>query len=426
MRVYPKSWNLSPLNEVCDEVIDCINKTAPTVNYPTEFKMIRTTNVKEGRINTDDVKYVDEKTFRKWTRRFTPKKNDVILTREAPLGEVGLLRSNDKVFLGQRTMAYRANKKIMDQYFLYYSFQGYTLQSQIKSLGSGSTVEHLRVPDAERLKIALPPLANQKKIAAILTAYDDLIEINKRRIQILEKMAEEIYREWFVRMRFPGYEKKDFIKGIPKTWKVKRITNVDEFNFIQRNLDIFDDEKEYYATSEINGIHIDEPTDFITFKNKPSRAQYVPLLHSIWFARMKNTYKVFAISESNIHYKDRIVLSSGFAGFSTEKYIFPFLYMTIKSKNFHAMKDLYTTGATQESLTNDGLSKIKILLPDVSLLEDFGKTTYSLIDQMFNLQAINKKLGYTKDLILPRLISGKLPTDNLDIQFPPSMEEVNA
>ncbi|MBN1760063.1 MAG: hypothetical protein JW863_17185, partial [Chitinispirillaceae bacterium] len=113
-----KNWEISPLRNVCIEIIDCINKTAPSVEFETPYKMIRTTNVKKGRINLDEVRYVDEQTYLKWTRRSKLNKNDVILTREAPLGEVGLLRVEDNVFLGQRTMVYRANKNKLSQMFL--------------------------------------------------------------------------------------------------------------------------------------------------------------------------------------------------------------------------------------------------------------------------------------------------------------------
>lgn len=101
MNVFPKNWELKEANSVCEKIVDCINKTAPIVDYETPYKMIRTTNVKNGRINLDDARCVDEATFIKWNRRLTPKLNDIVLTREAPLGDVGLIRTNDQVFLGQ-------------------------------------------------------------------------------------------------------------------------------------------------------------------------------------------------------------------------------------------------------------------------------------------------------------------------------------
>ena len=223
---FPKNWQATTLDNVCLEIVDCINKTAPVVDFSTNYKMIRTTNVKQGRINLGDARCVTEDVFLKWTRRLLPKRNDVILTREAPLGEVGLLRTDEKVFLGQRTMIYRADPEQLDQVFLYYSLLGDLSQAQIRSLGSGSTVEHIRVPQAEKLKIQLPPILVQRKISAVLSAYDDLIENNNRRIALFEKMAEKIYREWFVRLRFPGHEGAAFHKGIPEGWEETRLSEL--------------------------------------------------------------------------------------------------------------------------------------------------------------------------------------------------------
>ena len=223
MKLFPNSWSLRPINEICAEVVDCINKTAPIVDEPTDFKMIRTTNIKGGRVDLEQVNYVTEKTFIKWTRRAAPRKHDVILTREAPLGEVGMLRTNDKVFLGQRTVLYRANNFDLNQWFLYYSLIGPVLQGQIRSLGSGSTVESPSRTTRGNAQSAIATLAAAEKIAAILSAYDELVENNKRRITLLENVAEETYREWFVRLRFPGHETVDITKGIPRGWQRKAI-----------------------------------------------------------------------------------------------------------------------------------------------------------------------------------------------------------
>ncbi|MFZ3382891.1 MAG: restriction endonuclease subunit S, partial [Candidatus Methanoperedens sp.] len=224
------SWDRVCIKDVCESIIDCVNKTATTVNEPTPYKMIRTTNVKSGWINLSEVKYVTEEIYRKWTRRGVPKKGDVILTREAPLGEVGMLRDNDTIFLGQRLVQYRADPTKLDNRFLLYSFQADDLQGQIKSFGSGATVEHMRVPDAEKLTIIFPSLTTQRKIAAILSAYDDIIENNTRRIKILEEMAQALYREWFVKFRFPGHEKVKMVESeigvMPEGWEVKKLEEV--------------------------------------------------------------------------------------------------------------------------------------------------------------------------------------------------------
>jgi type I restriction enzyme, S subunit len=179
----PNHWPEVTVAEVCSHIIDCVNKTAPAVTGPTPYKMIRTTNVRGGWVDVQNVKYVDEEVYRRWIRRGEPRPGDVILTREARLGEVGLLRSSEPIFLGQRLVMYRTDPAQLDNHFLLYSMIEDFVQNQIAALGSGATVEHMRVPDCERLRLRLPPLPTQQRIASVLSTYDRLIEKNRRRIQ---------------------------------------------------------------------------------------------------------------------------------------------------------------------------------------------------------------------------------------------------
>jgi type I restriction enzyme, S subunit len=170
-------WEQVRIDEACESIMDCVNKTAPKVQGPTLFKMIRTTNVRNGRVNLDSVNYVTEDVYKIWTRRQVPKRGDVILTREAPMGEVGMLLSDQKVFLGQRLVSYRADSTKLDNRFLLYAFRSQHLQSQIRALASGSTVQHMRVPDSKALLLSLPSVEEQRKIVA---ALDSLREATER------------------------------------------------------------------------------------------------------------------------------------------------------------------------------------------------------------------------------------------------------
>lgn len=169
-------WDFKPINELCIFAIDCVNKTAPVVEYKTPYKMIRTTNVKNGFIDLDTVRYVEKDIFDKWTRRSKPKYGDVILTREAPVGSVGRFVSKDNnVFLGQRLFHYRPNPELLDWNFLAYFLQSEAIQSKLDGMSFGATVDHITVEDAETLKIACPHISIQKKIGNILSNYDNLI-----------------------------------------------------------------------------------------------------------------------------------------------------------------------------------------------------------------------------------------------------------
>ena len=206
MRPNSDAWQRLPIVSLCEAHVDCVNRTAPVVNEPTPFRMLRTTNVRNGYVDAENVRYVTEETYKTWTRRLVPKRGDILLTREAPLGDVGKIRTDEAVFLGQRLYHFRPDPKKLDADFLLYSLLGQDLQSQIKGFGSGSTVEHMRLEDIPSLEFNVPRLLIQRLIAGILSAYDDLIENSQRRIKILESMARALYREWFVHFRYPGHE----------------------------------------------------------------------------------------------------------------------------------------------------------------------------------------------------------------------------
>ena len=214
------TWPVKPIDSLCELAVDCVNKTAPTVDYETPYKMIRTTNVKGGFVYLDEVRHVTEEVFLKWTRRSKPQYGDVILTREAPVGEVGRFTASDAgVFLGQRLFHYRPDPKKLDWNYLAYVLQSSPIQGRFKGMGFGATVDHVRVGDAEKLLIPCPPLIVQKRIGDILSAYDDLIENNRRRIQLLEQAARLLYKEWFVHLRFPGHEHAKVVDGGPEGWE---------------------------------------------------------------------------------------------------------------------------------------------------------------------------------------------------------------
>jgi type I restriction enzyme, S subunit len=393
MKLFPEHWKTDPVNQLCTDVVDCVNKTAPVVDGPTKFKMIRTTNVKGGRINLEECRYVDEATFIKWTRRIKPQRDDIVLTREAPLGEVGLLRSDESVFLGQRTMLYRANPKKLDQRFLYYSMLGPFVQGQIKSQGSGATVEHLRVPDAESFLVAYPPLDEQRRIAAILSALDDLITNAQRRISLLESMTDEIYREWFVRMRCP-VETSENADG-------KRLMSFDHLCELQRGFDLPDVNMQagdvpVIASTSIKGFHnvakVKPPV--ITTGRSGSLGTVLYVRRPAWPLNTSLWVKDFKGNSPN------------------------FVYFTLRELKL----EQFNAGAGVPTLNRNHLRSIKVRIPTPASQVKFDEVVDPILTTAEKLREASQKLIEMRDALLPRLISGKLRIDHLDIQFPPSMK----
>ncbi len=409
-----QNWEIKKVDEVCSEIIDCVNKTAPSIEGPTEYKMLRTTNVRDGWVNTEDVKYVDQPTYKKWIRRGKPKKGDVILTREAPLGEVGMLRSDDIVFLGQRLVMYRADPEKLDNRFLLYSMQDHYMQSQIKSYGSGSTVQHMRVPHCKELKIKLPPLKTQQKIASILSAFDDLIENNTRRIAILEEMARLIYREWFVHYRYPGHENDRLVDSgtelgeVPEGWDISKISDVVDTiggGTPRRKKDEYwsDGTIEWYTPSDLtaeNTMFIDNSGERINELGlKKSSAKIFPPQSVMMTSRA--TIGVISINTTK---------ASTNQGFITcvpndrlNKYQ---IYFWLKE--IMPLIEQYASGATYKEINKTTFRKIETVVPALEISKRF----YELVDpigrQIQTLQRQTQKLKETRDLLLPKLISGKV------------------
>jgi type I restriction enzyme S subunit len=189
-------WEVVELNTACDEIVDCINRTAPLSDEPTPYKMIRTTNVKNYKIIFNETRYVKEDIYKKWIRRLKPKKGDIVFTREAPMGEAGIITTNEDLFLGQRTMLFRPNNKL-NSYYLLYELMGTNIYRQISKMSSGSTVKHLSVPKCKKFKINLPPLPLQQKFAKTIEKIEAQKALYEEELKGFENLFESLLSDSF-------------------------------------------------------------------------------------------------------------------------------------------------------------------------------------------------------------------------------------
>ncbi|MBG5925783.1 restriction endonuclease subunit S [Providencia rettgeri] len=410
------SWQKIKLSEVCDSIVDCVNKTAPIVEYETPYKMIRTTNVKNGVISLAGCRFVEKSTFEKWTRRAEPKVGDVILTREAPLGDVGMITTpNEHIFLGQRLMQYRVNPERLNAHYLLYALQAPDLQGQLKAAGSGSTVEHIRVGDAENLQISLPPLEYQMRIGKLLSNYDNLIENNNRRIAILEDMAQSLYREWFVNFRYLGYQENLDADGnlklvgsplslIPEGWSAK--TAAEAITINPRTKLAKDGEKPFVGMSGLSESSM--VINDIIEKSGNSGAKFIN--GDTLFARItpclqngKTGYVQFLNEEQPVGFGSTEFIVLRESEYLSSEYI----YLLSRSNNFreHAIKSM--TGATgRQRVHPDSFASYYLAVPPQGVMNEFTKLVKPMFKSIFNLSQRNLNLKQQRDMLLPKLISG--------------------
>lgn len=188
---------MTTLDDVCVAIVDCEHKTAPKAE--SGHPSIRTTDIKNGRIDFDGANKVSEETYEYWTKRRRPMPGDLILAREAPVGEVGLIPEGIFPVLGQRTVLLSPDLSKVVPRYLHYLLISPDIQHTLEVRSAGSTVHHLNMKDIRALELPeLPELPDQHEIATILGALDDKIELNRKTAATLEAMARALYRSWFV------------------------------------------------------------------------------------------------------------------------------------------------------------------------------------------------------------------------------------
>lgn len=232
---------------------------------------------------------------------------------------------------------------------------------------------------------------HQTRIASILSAYDDLIENNNKRIKILEQMAENLYKEWFVRFRFPGYETTEFENGIPKGWEIRRLDEVSklsaggdapkDFSLVQS--------KEYPIPIYSNGIANDGLYGYCKKSTRTAKSITISARGTVGFVCLRFQPYMPIVRLVSIEPKNK----------SLDVF---YLYYYFKKNSIEGY------GTSQQQITIPYLSKKKILIPNIKLMEKFGIYIAKLFENINTLKEKNKNLIKQRDLLLPRLMSGKL------------------
>ena len=398
------------LNEVCDLIIDCEHKTAPT--QETGFPSIRTPNIGRGRFILEGVNRVSEQTYQLWTRRAVPQPGDLIMAREAPVGNVGMIPEGLRPCLGQRTLLIRPNRTKVDPSFLNYFLNGPHVQGLIHAKTNGATVAHLNMKDVRTMTLPeLPPLPTQRRIAAILSAYDDLIENSQRRIRILESMARALYREWFVHFRFPGHEKVKRVASplgkIPEGWEVKKLADfvTTKYGYTEStNVDPV-------GPKYLRGMDINK-TSFIDWSEVPY-CQISPEDHEAYRLRVGDVVVIRMADPGKVGIVEQEV-DAVFASYlirvaPKDSRLSPyFLFFLMESAEYYAFITGASTGTTRKSASAGVIAEYQFVLPPQLLVEQFERRVGEIRSLLTTLLKKTVNLRRTRDLLLPRLLSGQV------------------
>ena len=443
------------LASMCEAVVDCPHSTP--VWTDSGFVVLRNQNIKDGRLDLSAPSYTDEEHFKQRVRRMAPRPGDIVITREAPMGEVCKIPDGLTCCLGQRQVLLRPKAGINADYLLY-ALQSPVVQEQIRwNEGTGSTVSNIRIPVLE--KIEIPRLgASEQFIAAALKSVDDKIDLNRRINQTLEAIAQAIFQSWFVDFypvkakiaakaegrnplraamsaicgksdpeldglspeqydllaataaMFPDEMKESELGSIPKEWTLQSAETLAEVGIGKTPPR---KEPQWFTEGEgdwrwvsirdmgASGVFQQRSSEFLTadavsrFNVRVVPDRTVLLSFKLTIGRVAISDGPMVTNEAIAHFK----LPSN-ATISSE-----YLYLYLKVFDYST---LGSTSSIADAVNSKTIRELPIVVASGDVIDRFTKSVAPLFEEMRNRQNEIASLGATRDALLPKLLSGEI------------------
>jgi type I restriction enzyme, S subunit len=353
----------------------------------------------DGTIDTSNTeRYISQEEFNNKYRHFAIEPGDILVTSSGTIGKIAKIRALHLPMM-MNTSVIRFHPKSdnnLDRAFLYAFLRSHFFQNQAATFATGAAQSNFGPAHIKQMRIVLPPLPTQRKIAAILSAYDDLIENNTRRIKILEVMAQALYREWFVHFHFPGHEEVQMVESelglVPEGWEVGRL---DDALVLQRGFDLPTHQRQpgdvpIYAATGIAGTHreakVSGPGVVTGRSGSLGTVLYIdrdfwPLNTALWVKEFKRSTPIHA------YYLLRGLSLGGF-----------------------------NSGAAVPTLNRNDIHGLSVTLPPWELLQSFDQKIVPMFQLTRSLERKNANLRRTRDLLLPKLISGEVDVESLEVR----------
>ena len=351
--------------------------------------------------------FISESTHNK-LKRSQIETNDILFSMAGIyLGKLAIVKYEDvPANINQAVALIRFNKGVNIDYLYYFMVQK-SFNAYVNCMSAQAAQPNINLKQIGNLQIALSSDEHQKRIADILSNYDNLIENNKKRIKLLEQMAENLYKEWFVRFRFPGYEDTEFEDGMPRGWVREKIGL--HYNTCSGGTPSRKHE-EYYTEGTIPWVKTGEIKDGIIIHTdeciteagiKGSSAKLLPQ-GAVVMAMYGVNIGMLAYLDSEMTCNQACCVFNDKNEINSRHYLFHYLY---------SIRDyllLIGFGAAQQNLSQDLIKKVKIVIPPAELIKEFDKQKEPLYQTIRALMMQNDKLIKQRDALLPRLMSGKL------------------
>ncbi len=385
------SWDSQPLGTVADL---CLGKMLDqNKNRGDHLPYLANVNVRWGEFGLENLRTM--RFERKEADRYGLKSGDIVMCEGGEPGRCAIWKNQVPGMMIQKALHRIRPKSLLDSSFLFYQFLHMGSLGKFDQFFTGATIKHLSGDKLAKVQVVVPPLPIQHRIASILSAYDDLIENNRKRIAILEEMARRLYREWFFHFRYPGHESVTFLDSplgrIPQGWEPRRFGDVITLNYGKA---LKAEERmagtiPVYGSSGVVGYHSESLV--------PGPGLIV--------GRKGNV--------GSLHWSDGPFYPIDTVFYATST-IFPlrFLLYSMAGMNF------LNNDAAVPGLSRQQAYGLDVLVPDLGLLGQFCELAEPWGQLASNLARQSDVLRRTRDLLLPRLMSGQLSVEAAEAAIP--------
>jgi type I restriction enzyme S subunit len=413
------NWATVSLGEVCDAGRGEV-RTGPfgsqlhESDYSTEgTPVVMPKDIATGRVDDSAIARVSHHHVERLSQHKLSV-GDIVYGRRGDIGRRALISEREEGWLcGTGCLRISPGKQAVDSQFLFYRLGEHSVVADIRNRAIGATMPNLNTTILRDTILTIPPLSMQRRIAAVLGAYDDLIEVNRRRIALLEEMARGLFEEWFVRFRFPGHENvtiNETAEGpLPEGWRVTTLNDL----LLERRDAVMPDE----VPSDTRYVGLEHlPRRLITLNDfGPATAATSLKLRfqrgDILFGKIRPYFhKVVWAPWSGIASSDALILRPVNGDTSA-------LVLCLVSSDAFVAHSVQTSNGTKMPRANwTVLKRYSVQIPPADLLNRFSGIVHPAVELAANLQAQNEELGAARDLLLPRLISGQLTLPSAERQ----------
>lgn len=391
-------WKEVTLGEITNLVIDYRGKTPLKLGSSwsdSGYRALSAKNIKTGQIVAEDsIRFVDEELYRKWMKDEV-KKGDILITSEAPFGQIYYWDSDEKIVLSQRLFDVRLNDEVCHKY-VYYFMTSHRYQKDLEGRATGTTVTGLRQPELLKSTILLPPLSAQRSISSILSSLDRKIELNNKINADLEEMAQAIFKNWFV--DFEPFKDGKFVDSelgmIPEGWKIGGLFDIAEI-FDKKRKPLSGNVREkmdkiypyYGATSCMDYVDdyiFDAIYTLIGEDGSVVKENGLPYMQYVWGKMWVNNHAHILQGKND---------------YSTEM-----IHALLSITNIKFL----VTGAVQAKLSQGNMQKILVAIPPKNVLDEIRPVIDNLYSKIRINTDENSRLSTLRDTLLPRLMSGEI------------------